>query len=60
MLLKFFKNKTSNFAKALKDGEITKEILIKDKENMLVCGNGVFVYKDSKELSKMQLRGGKR
>ena len=58
MLLKFFKNKTSDFAKALKEGEITKEILIKDKENMLVCGNGVFVYKDSKELSKMQLRGG--
>lgn len=61
MILNFFAKKTTTFTQAAIDGEIREEILIHPEENMLVCGNGVFTYKDANTLNqliKKQLGGG--
>ncbi|MCI6218236.1 MAG: hypothetical protein MR629_06890 [Helicobacter sp.] len=53
MILNFFAKKTTTFTQATIDGEIREEILIHPEENMLVCGNGVFTYKDANTLNQL-------
>lgn len=45
-------NKTTTFAKALKEGTMSEEILIRNEENLLICGNGIFACEEIKNTNK--------
>lgn len=61
VLNKFFQSKSTTFAKARENSEISEEICVWDEENLLICGNGFFYYTKEDSLSEVlnkALRGG--
>ncbi|WP_233713025.1 hypothetical protein, partial [Helicobacter sp. 'CLO3_human'] len=59
-ILNFFRSKTITFEKAKQEGEITEEKLVREGENLFLCGNGIYPYTDGKSLDMLidKLGGG--
>lgn len=53
----------ASFKQALESGEMSREILVSQAQNLLICGNGIFPYADERELGallKSRLGGGQQ
>lgn len=52
-LCKVLQSRTTTFEQAKVEGEIIQDIEVYPSKNILVCGNGIYTYKDTSELDEL-------
>ncbi|WP_394950803.1 glycosyltransferase family 61 protein [uncultured Helicobacter sp.] len=52
-LCKALQSRTTTFEQAKAEGEIIQDIEVYPSKNILVCGNGIYTYKDTSELDEL-------